>query len=342
MTLVLVVLALILTVGYALVNSFHDVPNATAIPVRHRALTPRAALLFAAGLNILGVVAAAIMLPMAQLDLFVLDLIDPAPALGVIICALLTTIGWDLLTWWWGLPSSSTSAFMGAVLGASVALGWVGLTAQLPLEMGTFWHLVVPVIVGPVLAFGIAWLLVIPAVRGLRHVEANQVRLLARVAMVVGSTGTNVGHGLFHGQRVLLLLITIPAIGGFTVGSADQVLVWAVVVTALAFGMGSLFGAWRIAHTISSKMVSTDALRGGIAQGVSGLLLFTGGITSGVSLSTSQTTAAAVMGAGTNQKYRSTNHRVVGKVLMCWILTAPVGAVLAGTLALAISPLLSS
>lgn len=342
MTAVLVVVALILTVGYALVNSFHDVPNATAIPVRHRALTPRAALILAALLNILGVVAAAIMLPLADLDLFVTDLIDPAPALGVIVCALLTTIGWDLLTWWWGLPSSSTSAFTGAVLGASVAVGWVGLTAELPLDMSTFWHLAVPVLLAPVVAFVIAWLLVIPAVRGLRHVEANQVRLLARVGMVVGSTGTNVGHGLFHGQRVLLLLLTIPAIGGFTTGNSDSALPAAVVVTALAFAIGSLFGAWRIARTISTRMVGTDALRGGIAQVVSGLLLFAGGITSGVTLSTSQTTTAAVLGTGTNQKYRSTNHRIVGQILVCWVLTPVVGAVLGATLVLAISPLLGA
>lgn len=342
MTVLLVVVALLLTLGYALVNSFHDVPNATAIPVRHRALSPRAALTLAALLNVLGVVAAGIMLPLADLDLFVMDLIDPAPALGVIICALLTTIGWDLLTWWWGLPSSSTAALTGGMLGASVAVGWVGLTSEVPLEMDTFWHLVVPVFLGPVLAFSISWLLMIPAVRGLRHVEANQVRLISRVTMVVGSTGTNVGHGLFHGQRVLLLLITIPAIGGLTAGPAQGALGWAVAVTAAAFAIGSLFGAWRIAHTISSRMVGTDALRGGIAQGVSGLLLFAGGITSGVSLSTSQTTAAAVLGAGTNQKYRSTNHRLVSKVLLCWFLTPVVSAVVAGTLALAISPLLGA
>ncbi|KAA9394146.1 inorganic phosphate transporter [Kocuria coralli] len=336
----LVVIALILTVGYALVNSFHDVPNATAIPVRHRALSPVLALMLAAGLNVVGVVAATILLPLAHIEPMVVEPIDPAPALGVIICTLLTTIGWDLLTWWWGLPASTTSAFMGGIVGATVALGWVDLTADLPLDAGLLGHLVVPVILAPLVAFALAWVLVIPSVRGLRHVEADQVRLLARVGMVVGSTGTNVGHGLFHGQRVLLLMITIPAIGGLTAGPIDEALPWAMAVTATAFAVGSLLGAWRIARTISSRMVSTDALRGGVAQGVSGLLLFAGGLAGGVSMSTSQTTAAAVLGTGTNQKYRSTNYRVVGKVLLCWLLTAPVCAVVAGTLVLALSPLL--
>lgn len=340
MTVTLVVLALILTLGYALVNSFHDVPNAVAIPVRHRALLPRTALLLAAGLNVVGVVAAAIMLPLADLNLTVLDSVESTPALGVIVCALLTTIGWDLLTWWWGLPSSSTSAFVGSALGAGAALELVGLTANLSLGTNAFWQVLVPIVLAPVLAFVIAWLLVIPSVRGLRNVEADQVRLLARVGMVVGSTGTNIGHGLFHGQRVLLLLLTIPAIGGLTSAPVDEALVWAVILTAAAFATGSLLGAWRIAHTIANRMVSTDALRGGVAQGVSGLLLFAGGITGGLSLSTSQTTAAAVLGAGTNQKYRSTRHRTVVKIVLCWLVTAPVCAVVAGTLVLAISPLL--
>ncbi|NHU85606.1 inorganic phosphate transporter [Kocuria sp. JC486] len=340
MTLLLVVLALILTVGYALVNSFHDVPNASAIPVRHRALTPRAALILAAVLNAVGVAAAAIMLPLAELELILVESIDPEPALAVIICALLTTIGWDLLTWWWGMPSSSSAAFAGASLGATIALGWVGLSSNLPKAFETFAHLIVPVLLAPAIAFVIAWLLVIPSVRGLRHVEADQVRLLARVGMVVGSTGTNVGHGLFHGQRVVLLLITIPAVGGLTAAPMSSAIPWAALVTALAFAAGSLMGAWRIAQTVSTRMVGTDALRGGVAQGVSGVLLFVGGVTSGVSLSTSQTTAAAVFGAGTNQKYRSTNHRLVGKVLLCWLVTPVVCAVTSGTLVLAASPFL--
>lgn len=340
MVLALVVLSLLLTVGYALVNAFHDVPNAAAVPVRHRALTPRRALFLAAGLNVVGVVAAAILLPLADLHLLLMDNVDPAPALGVIACTLLTTIGWDLLTWWKGLPSSTTSAFAGGLVGSSVALGWVGLTADLPLDGGTLSYLLVPVLVAPLAAFALAWVLVIPSVRAFRHVEADQVRLISHVGMVVGSTGTNVGHGLFHGQRVLLLLITIPAIGGLSAGRLDAAVPWAMVVTAVAFALGSLLGAWRIARTISTRMVGTDALRGGVAQGVSGLLLFVGGLVGGVTMSTSQTTSAAVLGAGTNQKYRSTNHQMVIKVLLTWLITPPACAVVAGTLALAISPLL--
>ncbi|MDO4255237.1 MAG: anion permease [Kocuria sp.] len=340
-TTVLALTALTLTVGYALASAFHDAPNATAIPVKHRALAPHTALILTAIFNALGVVIAATMMPLTWPSALPPSMADPNPTLGVIICALLATAGWNLLTWRWGLPSSSTAAFMGGALGGSVALGWLGLTVHNALDVKILRDLIVPVVLMPLLAFGIAWLFTAPVVRWLRHAETNHIRLLAHVGMVAGSTGTAVGHGVLHGQRVLWLLITIPAISGLTdtpVGTTP--ITWAVFVTATAFMIGSLFGAWRIARTVSSRLVSTDALRGGIAQSTSGLLLFLGALSNGTALSTTHTMVGAVLGAGTNQKHRSINHRQLRKTLVCWALTVPVSGVAAGTLALAISPLL--
>lgn len=337
MTNILALTALALTISYALVSSFHDAPNSTAIPVRHRALGPHTALTLTALFNALGVGLAA--LTITTLSPFKASVADPNSTLTALLCALLGTIGWNFLTWRLALPSSSTIAISSGLIGSSAALGWVGLIPTNPLGTDIIKDLLIPMAVAPIIIFGAAWALTIPVVRGLRHVEANHIRVMAHAGMVVGSTATSLTHGLIHGYRTIWLLLAIPTIGGLGIGIP---LGWAATATAITMTIGSLYGAWRIAHTLSNRLVSTDALRGGVSQSISGVLLFVSALGTGAALSTSHATSAAVLGAGTNQKYRSINHRQVRKTLICWTVTPLVCAVVSGTLSLAFSPLLTN
>lgn len=333
-------LALVLVLAFAVISSGHDVSNAIAIPVRHRALTPRTALGLGSALNALGAVLAAAMLPWDNGFLAsALPYREPAVLLLVLCCALAASIGWALLTWRWGLPASMGAALISALIGAGLGARLTGLIHQPPPITSSVIGLVVLVLLAPVVAFALGWLLVVPAVRTASRFEAAQVTTAARVAMVIGSSAGNLSHGIVHGQRMLILLAAVPLAAGLT-SRQDLGAWWMTTAAALALAAGSLLGGWPIARTISSRMVRPDALRGATAQAVASALILPAALGSELQLSTSQTTASAVLGAGENQRFRSTHLRVVSRVLACWLLTVPVCGLTAGILVTATSPLL--
>lgn len=337
------VLALLLTIAFAVISSGHDASNAIGLPVRHRALRPRTAVLLAAVLNVLGVALAAWLMPMDRVTRLVTQLSpDPATALLIACSALVTAIGWALLTWWRGLPASMGSTLVSTLLGAAAGASATGL-AVAPLDSAAvLLALLVPVLLAPVAAFGLSWLLVIPAVALASRFEADQVTAGARVVMVISSTAGHLGHGVFHGLRILVLIAALPLLSLAGISANPRLPLWLIALTAAALGAGSLLGGWRIARTISSRMVRPDALRGAVAQLTAGGLILPAALGSDLQLSTSQTTASALLGAGVNQRFRATNHPVVGSVLLCWLLTVPVCALVAGVLALALSPILAA
>lgn len=333
-------LAILMVLAFAVISSGHDISNAIAIPVRHRALTPRTALALGSALNALGAILAAAMLPWDNGFLAsALPYQEPAVLLLVLCCALASSIGWALLTWRWGLPASMGAALISALIGAGLGARLTGLIQHPPPITSSVIGLVVLVLLAPVVAFALGWLLVIPAVRTASRFEAAQVTTAARVVMVIGASAGNLSHGMVHGQRVLILLAAVPLASGLT-DLEDGGGWWIAAAAALALAAGSLLGGWPIARTISSRMVRPDALRGATAQGVASALILPAAMGSELQLSTSQTTASAVLGAGENQKFRSMNLRVVRRVLLCWLLTVPVCALTAGILLTATSPLL--
>jgi inorganic phosphate transporter, PiT family len=333
----LTVLGLLLAAAHVLVNGFHDAPNALALPVRSRALTPKVGLVLSALVNAAGVFAAGWLLT----DWIIPATPVPLNAVGsaALVCALLSTIGWNVFTWWLGMPSSSTTALLGGLLGALLGARAVGLTEQDPLTGAALSQLAVPLLVAPLLAYGLAWALVVPLLHLLRHSEPSTTTFRSQVVQATGAAAIAFGHGLTHGRRAVWVFTTLLLCAGLpvSVGSPEP---WILVLVAAGLAVGTLFGAWRIAYTLSSRMITIDPFRGAVAQGVAGSLLFLGGTIIPVSMSTSQTTAAAILGAGRQQRFHTVNVRVVRRVVLVWVVTVPVCGVVSGTLLLALSPLL--
>jgi inorganic phosphate transporter, PiT family len=334
----LTVLGLVLAVLHTVVNGFHDAPNALALPVRFRALTPRVGLVFTALVNVAGVWAAGCLLA----GWVIRGVPVPHDVVGsaTVVCALLTTIGWNLLTWWWGMPSSSTTALAGGLLGALLGGRAVGLVAENPITAAALYQVVVPLVLAPLAAYAVAWALVVPLLHLLRHSEPDATTFRSRLVLAIGAAAVSFGHGIHHGRRAVWVFATILLCAGLPDPLAGGVAPWLVLVVAAGLGAGTLFGAWRIAYTLSSRMITIDPFRGALAQGVAGSLLFLGGTLIPVPMSTSQTTAAAILGAGRQQRFHTVNVRVVKRVLLVWVLTVPACAAISGTLLLALSPLL--
>ena len=326
----------VLLMAFAALASFHDVSNAVAVPVRTRAVTARIGVGLSALFNVLGLLLSMVTLPLVG-DRW-LQIPHSQTGLGVLAATLLTVIAWEAITWRWGMPSSATHALVGGLLGALWAASAVDLTEDMSLAwtmLGTVW---LPLLLGPVLAFGIGWLAVVPLVRIFRYASPQTVNRRARYALTLALSCLSLAHGLFFGHR-LLVVVAMMFLGagiGFDAGA-----LWLLCIPlAACLVLGTLGGGWRIAYTLGSRMVKVDPFRGAIAQVTTTLLAFGTGAVTHEPHSASQLAASAMLGAGSNQRFNAVRVLTALRIVGTWLLTIPACAVGAAVFLLALSPLL--
>lgn len=330
------VLALIAVLGA--VMGFRDAPNSLALAVRFRALAPRVALLLAALLNGLGT-ALGMALAGAGVSLLVAAGHSAQVGLGAVVVAILVAIGWGLLLWWRRMPVSTTHALLAAIVGAHGAahllLGtslWAEVDARLWAEV------LLGLLLSPLLAWGLTRLVTPAVVRlGTRGTTVT-VQHRARVALAISTATAALGHGVQTGQRLGVLwtlaatsagVLAVPDPGALlrpalTAGAdpGPSWLFWsATAVFAVAAAVGTLGGAWRVAWTLTERLVSLDPLRAAVAAAVPAGLLFLGSLAFGVPLSSTHTVTAGIVGAGQTQTFASVRWPQVLCVVAWWILT---------------------
>lgn len=322
--------------GFAFINGFHDVSNSIATSVRTRALTPTVAVLLAALFNLVGALLSASLATLFTGDSVTL----PAgqSGLGILLAALLSACAWGIFTWYRGMPSSSTHAIIGGAIGGSGAAALLAGGSIAGSGRIFLLEIALPLLLSPLIAYLLAYVLVFPATWLLRHNSPRKVNNGNRMAQAVLAGVFALGHGLQDGQRTMTVIVLALVAGGLYSGGG--VPLWVQVFAAVLLASGSLLGGWRITHTLSSRLVRIDPLRGMTAQGVSAVMLFVGALFLHMPLSSTHTMASAIVGAGANQRYATVRGRVVRSVLLVWITTAPATALLAAILYLAMSPLL--
>ena len=322
--------------GFAFLNGFHDVSNSVATAVRTRALTPTIAVLLAAFFNLVGALLS------TSLALFFTDaglgLPSGTTGLGILLAALLAAGIWGVLTWYRGKPSSSTHALLGGIIGAGGASQLTDGPSMDGAGEALLLQIALPLVLSPVVAYLLAYAAVFPATWLLRHGSPGSVNRGNRMAQSVLAGAFALGHGLQDGQRTMAVILLALVGSGFATGS-DMPL-WVQVFAAVLLASGSVFGGWRITHTLGDRLVHIDPLRGMTAQGVSSAMLFVGAISLHFPLSSTHTMASAIVGAGANQRFASVQRPRVVRILLVWLATAPVTALLGAVFFLALSPLL--
>ncbi|MGO1183557.1 MAG: inorganic phosphate transporter [Micrococcaceae bacterium] len=333
--LVLFIAVLLASSAFTVIAGGHDAPNAIALPVRARALSPRTALLMAGLLNAFGVVVGSLM--MAHVGREFLAIVPHGPAgLVVLLSALLTAFAWDALTWWRGVPTSSSHALAAGVIGGGLALLATDVVVVSAGEITTATlFLLVALVLSPLIALTLAWLLVFPALWFTRDASPGVVKTPARMALAVTAAGNAFGHGLQFGQRMYLVLAIAVSAAGLELGSEW----WITVLTAVMLGGGTLLGGWRIAHTLTDRLVLLDPLRSSIASFSSALLMFLGSLVLHLPVSSSHAAAAAIVGAGQNQSHHSVNWPQVVRLGVYFVLTLVVCAAVSLVLTAALTPL---
>ena len=314
-------------------NGFRDASNSVALAVRNRALTPSVGVLLAAFFNFVGALLSALLA--VAVSRTWIHLPDGAGGLTILAAGLASACGWGLLMWWRGIPASSTHALVGGLAGAGLASLAVGGPGVAGVDQSLLFQVVLPLVLSPLVAYSGSFLLVFPATWAARYTQPNVVNQRFRRAQAIAAGAVAFGHGLQDGQRVsAVLLLALLAAGNDDGG----IPVWVALLSAVMMTAGTLFGGWRISHTIGYRITSIDPLRGSVAQTFSALMLFVGAIALHWPISTTHTVTAGALGAGENQHFSVTNRLLVIRILWLWALTPVATCALAFVLALALSP----
>lgn len=336
MTTVLLVAVFAFAGAYAFINGFHDVSNSVAAAIRTRALTPGVAVVLASVFNLLGaLISTALALVLA--DLFV-KLPAGSNGLGILIAGLAAACAWGLWTWWRRMPSSSTHALIGGIVGSGAASTLVG-GPSISESIQLLWEqIALPLLLSPLVAFVLAYLLVYPVMWLMRYSSLRRGDAGNRIAQSVLSAAFSLGHGMQDGQRTMAVLVLGLVAAGYSTGGEIP---WGVQAFAgAALALGALFGGWRITHTLGYRLVRIDPLRGMSAQAVATGMLFLGGLWLHIPLSSTQTMTSAIVGAGANRRFAAVRFIPLREILVTWLVTAPAAALLGGIFYLALSPLL--
>ncbi|MFE4833235.1 anion permease [Arthrobacter sp. NPDC056691] len=336
MTLFIFALVVLLTAAFSFINGFRDVSTSVALAVRTRALTPTVAVLLAALFNLIGALLSAGLAVAISQNWVALPRGDSG--LTIIAAGVASACAWGIFLWWRGVPSSSTHALVGGLAGAGTASVVVGGNSVGGVDQSLLFQVVLPLVLSPVVAFIAAYLLVFPVTWAARYTQPSVVNKRFRSAQAIAAGAVAFGHGLQDGQRVSAVFILALLAAGYSDGGSLPL--WVALLSAATITAGTLFGGWRISHTIGYRLTRIDPLRGVVAQGFSALLLFIGAIGLHWPVSTTHTVTSSVLGAGENQQFATIHRKLVTRILSLWVLTPAATAAGAFVLELALSPLI--
>ena len=321
------VILVVVALGFDFTNGFHDAANSIATSVSTRALTPRAALALSAVFNLAG---ALVSTKVANTVGSIISVPETTHGLTVVFAAIVGAIVWNLITWYFGLPSSSSHALIGGLVGAALAAGfevhWDTIVDKV----------VVPMIASPLVGLFGALLLTLLLLWLFHRRNPSRTNRGFKYGQWVSSAAMAWGHGLQDAQKTmgvitLALLVTnhVQPEGDFAV-----VPVWVKVACALAIAAGTYSGGWRIMRTLGRRVFKLDNLSGFSAQSVASSVLMTTAYVYAAPISTTHVITSSVMGTGATRKFSAVRWGVAGNILTAWVLTLPMaGLVAAGAYA---------
>jgi PiT family inorganic phosphate transporter len=300
-------------------NGFHDAANAIATAISTRALTPRAALLMAAAMNLLGAVVATGVAKTVGSG--IIGAPEGKSGLVLVFAALVGAITWNLATWYFGLPSSSSHALIGGLVGAALAASnevkWDGVVDKV----------VIPMVISPIVGFGIAYLLMAAILWGFRRGNPRRINTGFRRAQIGSAAAMAFGHGLQDAQKTMGVIVLALV----TYGSQDDfdVPLWVKLSAALAISLGTYAGGWRIMRTLGRRVIELDPPRGFAAETTAAGVLYTTAFVFAVPVSTTHTITSAIMGVGATRRLGAVRWGVAGNIVFAWVLTIPAAALVA-------------
>jgi inorganic phosphate transporter, PiT family len=318
---VVLVIVVVTALAFDFTNGFHDTANAIATSVSTRAMSPRSAVLLSAVLNFAG---AFISLKVAAtVGSGIVE--SAAITTTVVFAGLIGAIAWNLATWYFGLPSSSSHALIGGLVGAAfVANGADAVNGD-----GLVEKVIVPGLVAPVLAFVVAGVAILVTYRIVGRLRPGSVNRSYRHGQLVSASMFSLAHGTNDAQKTMgIITLALIAHGDLSADSFD-VPTWVIVSSAAAIALGTYTGGWRIIRTVGTRIIKMDPAQGFSAQS-SGAAVVLAASHLGYPLSTTHVISGAVMGAGAAKRLSAVRWGVAGNIAIAWVLTLPAAALIGG------------
>jgi PiT family inorganic phosphate transporter len=310
---------IIVALVFDFLNGLHDAANSIATIVSTRVLRPRYAVIWAAFFNFIAFlffglhVAATI-----GTGIVAAEIVDAAVIFG----ALMGAISWNLITWWAGIPSSSSHALIGGLVGAGVAkagtgaLVWAGLAKT-----------IAAIVLSPLAGFLLALLLVLLVSWLMVRTTPHAVDVIFRTLQFVSASMYSLGHGGNDAQKTMGIIAVLLFSQGH-LGREFYVPFWVVIVCQLAMGLGTLIGGWRIVHTMGSRITRLTPMQGFCAETGGAISLFAA-TWLGIPVSTTHTITGAIIGVGAARKVSAVRWNVASSIVLAWIITLPAAALIA-------------
>src|SRR4051794_21722865 len=318
---VILVIVVVTALAFDFTNGFHDTANAIATSVSTRAMSPRFAVLLSAVLNFAG---AFISLKVAAtIGSGIVD--AGAITTTVVFAALVGAIAWNLATWWLGLPSSSSHALIGGLIGAAfVADGAGAINGD-----GIIEKVLIPAAVAPVLAFAVAASAILVAYNMVGGVRPGPVNRGYRLGQLVTGSMFSLAHGTNDAQKTMGIITLVLIAHGNLPADTFDVPFWVIASSAAAIALGTYTGGWRIIRTVGSRIIKMDPAQGFSAQGAGAAVVLTASHL-GFPLSTTHVITGGVMGAGAAKRLSAVRWGLAGNIAVAWLLTLPAAAVIGG------------
>ena len=318
-SLLLVAFIIAVALAFDYINGFHDAANSIATVVSTRVLTPFQAVIWAAFFNAVAAfgfgVNVARTVGKGVVDAAVVDQ-------WVILGGLTGAIVWNLITWYVGIPSSSSHALIGGFAGAAVAkAGFGALVATGLLKVAVF------IVLAPVLGLALGFTLMVAVLWIFRRARPSRVDGLFRRMQLVSAAFYSLGHGTNDAQKTMGIIAILLFTSGY-LGTEFYVPFWVIIAAHLAIGLGTLAGGWRIVKTMGMRLTKLKPV-GGFCAETAGALMLIGTAVGGIPVSTTHTITGSIMGVGATQRLSAVRWGVAGRIVWAWILTIPLSALVA-------------
>jgi PiT family inorganic phosphate transporter len=326
------VVVVIFAMGFNYTNGFHDAANAIATSVSTRALPPRIALGMAAVGNLLGSFLGGAVA--ATVGKGVVTLPSGRAGLAVVLAGLTGAIVWNLTTWRFGIPSSSSHALIGGLVGATLlASGGTVLWG------GVVHKVLIPMVVSPLVGVVLGYLVMLTVLWVFRRGHPGTLNKGFRFAQSCSAFAMSVGHGMQDAAKTVGVVGLALVAGGF-LGKNQSIPVWVFFMTAAVLALGTYSGGWKIIGTLGRKIIHLDPPQGFAAETTASAVLFTA-THYGLPISTTHTITSAIMGVGATRRLSAVRWGVAGNILTAWVLTFPAAAGVAALVYLLVRPLFS-
>jgi inorganic phosphate transporter, PiT family len=317
--LAIVVAVVLVALVFDYTNGFHDAANAIATSVSTRALTPRIALVLAAVMNFVGALLG------QEVAHTVSDTIAPPSGnhgLVIVLAGLVGAITWNLITWYFGLPSSSSHALIGGLVGAALTAGavvhWKTILDKV----------VIPMVISPLVGFAAAFAVMLAIMWIFRRRSPHKVQRGFRLMQTVSAAALALGHGLQDAQKTMGVIFLALVASGHAQAD-DRLPLWVVICAASAISLGTYSGGWRIMRTLGRRIIHLDPARGFSAEAVGASVLYTTAFVYHAPISTTHTITSAIMGAGATKRFSAVRWGVARSILVAWVSTFPAAGVVA-------------